>query len=75
MSNRPGSMRIATIYSADDCSDFRPYHMSHTRWLRMSECLANLGYHVDIIFNTGRGVVERGRRLRIVPSSIGAITM
>ena len=59
--------RIATLYRRDSYKEFNPYHMGLTRWLRMSEALANLGYQVDMILNTPRGLVHRNSNLRWVP--------
>jgi hypothetical protein len=65
MTNRP--MRIATVYSQEFFDQLRPYHMATTRWIRISEALAELGYDVDVIVNTKAGLVRRSPRLRYVP--------
>jgi hypothetical protein len=36
-------IRIATVYRRHLYREFKPYEMSLTRWLRISEALANLG--------------------------------
>jgi hypothetical protein len=59
-------IRIATVYTGDSSAEFSPVQMSHTRWLRMSEALARLGYRVDMIVNDARGIVEKTPFLRYV---------
>jgi len=59
-------LRIATVYSDESFRDPRPSRMSILRWLRMSESLARLGHHVDMIVKTPEGVVQRDERLRFV---------
>jgi hypothetical protein len=41
--------------------------MAAIRWLKISEALAEIGFHVDMIFNTGNGIVPKGSNLRLVP--------
>lgn len=60
-------IRIATVYRRDRYETFRPLHMGTTRWLRMSQCLANLGHWVDMILDSGEGLVEKDTNLRYVP--------
>ena len=43
--------------------------MSTTRWFRISESLADLGFKVDMIVNTKSGLVQRTPNLRYVPYS------
>jgi hypothetical protein len=41
--------------------------MAMIRWLKMSEALADLGFPVDMIVNTGNGIVPKRANLRLVP--------
>jgi hypothetical protein len=41
--------------------------MAAIRWFRISEALAELGFHVDMIADTGNGIVPQGPNLRLVP--------
>jgi hypothetical protein len=59
-----GQIRIATVYSKK-CLPFT--NMATIRWLKISEALADLGFQVDMIFNTGHGIVRKGPNLRLVP--------
>lgn len=60
-------IRIATLYKRVVYYEFKPYEMSLTRWLRVSEALASLGYSVDMIVNDSCGLIHRNRHLRHVP--------
>ncbi len=70
MTETESTIRIATIYRRDDFDDFRPLGMDLTRWLRISEALARLGFKVDMVVNTARGLVQRGPNLRQIPFSV-----
>jgi hypothetical protein len=63
-------IRIATVYERDYYDAFKSYPMDLLRWLRISESLANLGYEVDVIVNTRRGLIQRNPHLRYVPYSM-----
>jgi len=41
--------------------------MATIRWLKISEALTELGFHVDMIANTGNGIVQKSANLRLVP--------
>jgi glycosyltransferase involved in cell wall biosynthesis len=58
---------IATLYRSDFFDQFQPTKMCLTRWLRISEALACLGYRVDMIVNSGCCPVSRSPHLRYVP--------
>ena len=62
-------IRIATVYRRN-LDETTPSEMSLIRWLRISEALASLGYEVDVIVNTKRGLVRKNTRLRYVPYSM-----
>ena len=64
------NIKIATVYNRDSYEIFKTYPMDQLRWLRISEALAGLGYKVDMIVNTKRGLVERNLNLRYVPYSM-----
>ena len=46
------NMRIATVHTREVFDEFKPIHMNFTRWIRISEALARLGYQVDMVVNT-----------------------
>jgi hypothetical protein len=60
-------LRIATVYLRDRIAMLSAHSMSTTRWMRMSEGLAARGMQVDMIINTGAGIIQRGPNLRLVP--------
>lgn len=64
------SIRIATVYEREFYDEFKSYPMDLLRWLRISESLASLGYEVDMIVNTKRGLVRRSPNLRYLPYSM-----
>ena len=57
-------IRIATVYSK---KSLPLTNMAMIRWLKISEAFADLGFRVDMIFNTGNGIVWKGPNLRLVP--------
>ena len=59
-----GQIRIATVYSK---TLLPATNMATIRWLKISEALAELGFHVDMIANTGNGIVQKSANLRLVP--------
>jgi hypothetical protein len=60
-------VRIATVYTREAFDDFRPTTMNFTRWLRISESLAGLGYQVDMVMNgSGRTACPKAN-LRAIP--------
>ncbi len=62
-------IRIATVHTSEVFDEFKPIHMNFTRWIRISEALARLGYQVDMIVNTkAQKIVTRGP-VRLVPFS------
>jgi glycosyltransferase involved in cell wall biosynthesis len=63
----PRDISIATLYTRDFFDRFQASKMDFTRWLRISEALACLGYRVDMIINSGRCPVPRSPLLRYVP--------
>jgi len=63
------TLRIATVYRRDLFESFIPYDMATTRWLRISENLAALGFKVDMIVNTRSGLLQRTPNLRFIPYS------
>ena len=64
------NIQIATVYEKHSYDEFKSYPMDLLRWLRISESLANLGYRVDMIVNTKRGLVQMNANLRYVPYSM-----
>ena len=59
-----GQIRIATVYSK---TLLPATNMATIRWLKISEALTELGFHVDMIANTGNGIVQKSANLRLVP--------
>ena len=60
-------IRIATVYSN---KRLPLTDMATIRWAKISEALADLGFQVDIILNTGNGIVPKGPNLRLVPYAL-----
>jgi glycosyltransferase involved in cell wall biosynthesis len=60
-------IRIATVYSN---KRLPLTDMAAIRWAKISEALADRGFQVDIILNTGNGIVPKGPNLRLVPYAL-----
>jgi len=60
-------IRIATVYSK---KRLPLTDMAAIRWAKISEALAGLGFQVDMILNTGNGIVTKGPNLRLVPYAL-----
>ncbi len=61
------SIRIATIYKQGRLERLEAYAMNTVRWIKISECLADLGFMVDVIVNTHEGGHQACPNLRYVP--------
>ena len=61
------SIRIATVYKRGHLERLEPYAMNTVRWVKVSECLADLGFKVDVIVNTHEGEHQARPNLRYVP--------
>lgn len=62
-------IRIATVFDDSHFDVLTPMIMTMTRWARMSEALADLGYAVDMIVNTRTSTLRERSHLRLVPFS------
>ena len=67
--SRIGNMRIATVHTREVFDEFKPIHMNFTRWIRISEALARLGFQVDMVVNTRQREPVTSGGVRQVPFS------